>query len=269
MNDDPTLLTSNPCTFDPVADTLTIVGVRYSVGLFRTLGLGPTGGTFRIVAREDGVVTLQSIYPADETPQAPSNPQLYKQRGTCPQCDDGRRPCTCGSPMIDPPVDDELGQNLYRLLVRRGYAQHEAIAISQGARLARICTENCIQNGEPSPDCLEHGRSADETFAGIPIKIDPSIPPDTIELRQCPPFDKAMNDRLYALARVLQDEAASDPHFPVRGLANYAAAAERILRVVLAPSKASAPVAHSKSQQKRFDAQMADDSSENGSEVSK
>lgn len=48
----------------------------------------------------------------------------------------------------------------------------------------------------------------------------------------CEPLDQDLNDKIFAVAKVLQEEAASDPQFPVRGLANYAALAERIIRAI-------------------------------------
>lgn len=47
--------------YDVTTDTVVIFGVRYAVELFKTLAFGPLGSTFRIVARNDGTVTLQSL----------------------------------------------------------------------------------------------------------------------------------------------------------------------------------------------------------------
>lgn len=42
-------------------DEIEIHGVRYAVGAFEHLGLGPIGATLRIIKREDGVVTLERL----------------------------------------------------------------------------------------------------------------------------------------------------------------------------------------------------------------
>lgn len=47
--------------YDVTTDTVIIFGVRYAVGLFRTLAFGPIGSAFRIVGRDDGTVMLQSL----------------------------------------------------------------------------------------------------------------------------------------------------------------------------------------------------------------
>lgn len=57
MNDDDTI------AIDLSADTIRIFGMRYSLGLFRTLAFGAIGGVFRIVNRADGVVTLGTVEP--------------------------------------------------------------------------------------------------------------------------------------------------------------------------------------------------------------
>jgi hypothetical protein len=52
-------------SYDDQAQCFEIFGVRYAVDLFRNLGIGPVGATFRIMAREDGVVTLQTVASPD------------------------------------------------------------------------------------------------------------------------------------------------------------------------------------------------------------
>lgn len=42
-------------------DTIQIYGLVYSLELFAKLALGPIGSTFRIVKREDGIITLQTV----------------------------------------------------------------------------------------------------------------------------------------------------------------------------------------------------------------
>ena len=43
-------------------DVVTIYGIKYSGDLFRGLGLEtPVGKAFRIVKREDGVVTIETV----------------------------------------------------------------------------------------------------------------------------------------------------------------------------------------------------------------
>lgn len=64
----------NPARYDEAAGTLTICGVKYSISLFETLAYGPIGGTFRIIGRADGVVTLQAIYSPDAPLPAVSIP---------------------------------------------------------------------------------------------------------------------------------------------------------------------------------------------------
>ncbi len=48
-------------SYDPEREVLTIDGINYARSLFSGLGLGPIGKAFRIIARDDGVVTLQTI----------------------------------------------------------------------------------------------------------------------------------------------------------------------------------------------------------------
>lgn len=55
------------------------------------------------------------------------------------------------------PNGDELETQIYALLVRRGYAQHEADAIAKGPG----CTHNCVQNGYRDIDCPAHGKRAE------------------------------------------------------------------------------------------------------------
>lgn len=45
----------------PVDDTFEIYGIRYSATLFRGLAFGKLGSEFRIVRREDGLITLEEI----------------------------------------------------------------------------------------------------------------------------------------------------------------------------------------------------------------
>jgi hypothetical protein len=43
--------------------TIVIYGVRWSMGVFQAIGLGPVGSVFQISARaEDGTVALTAIY---------------------------------------------------------------------------------------------------------------------------------------------------------------------------------------------------------------
>ena len=53
----------SPIKYDLFTDTLTIDGVRYSRTLFRAWALGglPLGQLFRIISRENGVVTIEKI----------------------------------------------------------------------------------------------------------------------------------------------------------------------------------------------------------------
>lgn len=57
-------------------------------------------------------------------------------------------------------VETEAGieDQLYALLVRRGYAQHEAHAIANGPG----CTLGCVEKGEPDHDCPAHGYRAQD-----------------------------------------------------------------------------------------------------------
>lgn len=48
-------------TYDEQKQCFEIFGVRYAVDLFRGLGIAPVGTVFRIAAREDGIVTLQTV----------------------------------------------------------------------------------------------------------------------------------------------------------------------------------------------------------------
>lgn len=51
----------NPAQFNPIDDTLTIFGVKYSVGLFQTLGIAPIGSAFRVVGRYNEELMLQTL----------------------------------------------------------------------------------------------------------------------------------------------------------------------------------------------------------------
>ncbi len=53
-------------SYDDEGQWFEIFGVRYAVDLFRGLGVGPIGATFKVIAREDGVITLQTVAPADD-----------------------------------------------------------------------------------------------------------------------------------------------------------------------------------------------------------
>jgi hypothetical protein len=57
---------NNEITIDVEARTIRLFGVNYSTDLFRTLALGPIGSVFRIVSREDGVVTLATVRGDDD-----------------------------------------------------------------------------------------------------------------------------------------------------------------------------------------------------------
>jgi len=48
---------------------------------------------------------------------------------------------------------DDLAEQIYALLVRRGYAQHEAHLIAGGPG----CISDCVQKGYPEIDCPAHG----------------------------------------------------------------------------------------------------------------
>lgn len=86
-------------------------------------------------------------------------------------------------------VGDDLGDQIYALLVRRGYAQHEAHAIAAGPG----CTLNCVQNGYPDIDCPKHGQRAKEPGEGRhdcptctcgPLKLPPR--PFDADTYRCP-----------------------------------------------------------------------------------
>jgi hypothetical protein len=63
----------NTISYDDQTDIVEIYGVRYAASLFRQLTIGPIGSTFRLVQREDGMVTLQSLStPAKVIPVPPS-----------------------------------------------------------------------------------------------------------------------------------------------------------------------------------------------------
>lgn len=56
-------------------------------------------------------------------------------------------------------LTDALGDQIYKLLVLRGYAQHEAHLIAGGPG----CISDCVQKGEPDYDCPKHGALAQRT----------------------------------------------------------------------------------------------------------
>jgi hypothetical protein len=49
--------------YDATTDVVTIEGIRYAGELFRGIGIGPTERWFKIVKREDGLVTLTVAAP--------------------------------------------------------------------------------------------------------------------------------------------------------------------------------------------------------------
>ena len=51
---------------DEDRDTITIYGIVYSRGLFRTFGLGAIGKLMRIEKREDGIVTVREYPPGEQ-----------------------------------------------------------------------------------------------------------------------------------------------------------------------------------------------------------
>jgi len=54
--------------------------------------------------------------------------------------------------------EQDLGDQIYALLVRRGYAQHEAHLIASGPG----CVSDCVQKGYPEIDCPAHGSRSNE-----------------------------------------------------------------------------------------------------------
>lgn len=48
-------------SFDPWSDVLTVEGIRYAGELFRALAVLPVGTTVRIVDRQGGVLTLETV----------------------------------------------------------------------------------------------------------------------------------------------------------------------------------------------------------------
>ena len=52
--------------YDEGRDIVTIEGVRYCGELFRSFGIAPTGTLLRIMARDDGVITLQKYAPGEQ-----------------------------------------------------------------------------------------------------------------------------------------------------------------------------------------------------------
>ena len=57
-------------SYDEGTEIVEIFGVKYTIDLFRTLvggmGIGPVGTTFKIVARQDGALTLETVAPTNE-----------------------------------------------------------------------------------------------------------------------------------------------------------------------------------------------------------
>jgi hypothetical protein len=55
-------MTNDDIAIDITSDTIRLYGVRYSLALFRTLGVASVGGAaFRIVHREGEMLTLETI----------------------------------------------------------------------------------------------------------------------------------------------------------------------------------------------------------------
>jgi len=52
---------SHAITIDTRADTIEIFGTKYALEVFRALGFGPVGAVFKIVKRNDGVLTLHTL----------------------------------------------------------------------------------------------------------------------------------------------------------------------------------------------------------------
>jgi hypothetical protein len=52
--------------YDEPRDIVTIEGIRYSGELFRSFDIAPTGTLLRIMARDDGIVTLQKYAPGEQ-----------------------------------------------------------------------------------------------------------------------------------------------------------------------------------------------------------
>lgn len=67
---------------------------------------------------------------------------------------------------------DNLGDQIYALLVRRGYAQHEAHLIAGGPG----CISDCVQKGYPDIDCPKHGSSAVKASGDPPARDEGETP---------------------------------------------------------------------------------------------
>ena len=50
---------------DVVNETIRLFGVSYTLDMFRLLAFGEVGTRFRLMAREDGIITLLVIPPED------------------------------------------------------------------------------------------------------------------------------------------------------------------------------------------------------------
>jgi hypothetical protein len=48
-------------SFDPVTDCLTVEGIRYDGQMFRNVARWAIGSQYRIIKREDGIVTMARI----------------------------------------------------------------------------------------------------------------------------------------------------------------------------------------------------------------
>lgn len=89
-----------------------------------------------------------------------SEPNPQPPSGAACDCNsakwDGAHAGWCAS--LKSPVEpsDDLGNQIYALLVRRGYAQHEAHLIANGPG----CTSDCVQKGYPDIDCPAHGKKS-------------------------------------------------------------------------------------------------------------
>jgi hypothetical protein len=58
-------MTNDDIAIDIASDTIRLYGLRYSLGLFRTLGVAAVGAAFRIVHREGETLTLETIREGD------------------------------------------------------------------------------------------------------------------------------------------------------------------------------------------------------------
>lgn len=59
---------------DDQRDEITIEGVRYSQALFRCVGIAPVGTALRIVRRQDGVLTVETLCAASSSTDAVTSP---------------------------------------------------------------------------------------------------------------------------------------------------------------------------------------------------